>query len=706
MLFFSFLFGTAMLRNHSWTGANTTGATGANTDANTTDATDANTTDATDANTDANQTDANQTDANTTCANIIIPCGVSLFSEVYDRNKLLSHGKYVVAYEDEWNSIGKGKLLTVNPGTKLPDEWLCSNSFTLFSTEALLSVLLTLVRALKHNGCTHANVLLGAQNSQMVLLYSSGRGRGDVYGSVFGDTLGTLMGLASLNDVCVNSSLFVPEAFYFDGDTHTFHGVYVVGCIDARVVDVVYVEQMFHSCLSFLNLLMDPEGGEAGPTLYAAFMSNFTTLVPSIPLTSSSCFPLVDVAEIALRVGTRASVHPMLTSFVPVVSCTGSALFVLRQDAGGGGKNTFVMAPPGADHDCAALRLEARKLLTRAEAAPLQPADAFFDKSTVLVECMELSSLFEPIKQVLSSLALCADPLAWVQTLVDTGNSLVWAIGIRRARDIVQRQISQSDLLARLSDASLCARECDGFIFDILFCSPPHGASASTLCESLPPEWSPQEFYAVGDSGFLSMLYLLQWRSSLQRFIELALTANIDGTQGLLSGLLTSFRVGILWDFNTESPPVQSYVREVLTASGEKNYIFFFNPSSSSMILKPYNSTNYKDAVSPDWIVRGSLQTQCAKQRDSIIAFFTAQAVSLVSKLIDSVAGASSGNTACALIGMYLGSLNRVDLKHTYKHWQRVIRELRQSIPSKKRRAVSPVVSRTKPSKKTKRSGR
>ena len=75
---------------------------------------------------------------------IIIPCGVSLFSEVYDRNKLLSMGKYVVTYEDEWNSIGKGKLLAMNPGTKVPDEWLCSNSFTLFSTEALLSVLLTL----------------------------------------------------------------------------------------------------------------------------------------------------------------------------------------------------------------------------------------------------------------------------------------------------------------------------------------------------------------------------------------------------------------------------------------------------------------------------------------------------------------------------------------------------------------------------------
>ena len=639
---------------------------------------------------------------------IIIPCGVSLFSEVYDRNKLLSMGKYVVTYEDEWNSIGKGKLLAMNPGTKVPDEWLCSNSFTLFSTEALLSVLLTLVRALKQNGCTHANLLLGAQNSQMVLMYSSDGGKGDVYQSVFGDTLGTLMGLASLDNVCVNGSLFVPEAFYFDAGTHTFHGLYVVGCIDARVVDVVYVEQMFQSCLTFLNLLVDPEVGETGPTLYAAFTTHFTSLVPSIPLTPSSCFSRVDATETALRVGTRASVHPLLTMFVPVVSCTGSALFVLRHDAGGGGGGgTFVTVPHGADPDCAALRLDVRKLLTRAEVgAPLHPADAFFDKSTVLVECTELFSLFDLIKQVLMSLALCADPLAWVHALVDSGNSLVWAIGIRRARDIVQRQISQSDLLARLSDASLCARECDGFIFDILFCSPAEGVSTSTLCESLPPEWSPHEFYAVGDSGFLSMLYLLQWRSSLQRFIELALTANIDGTQGLLSSLLTSFRVGILWDFNTENPPVQSYVREVVTASGEKNYIFFFNPSPGSMVLKPYNSTNYKDTVSPDWIVLGSLQTQCAKQRDSIIAFFTAQAVSLVSKLCDSVAGASSSNTACALIGMYLGSLHRVDLKHTYKHWQRVIRELRQSIPSKKRRVVSPVVSRAKPSKKTKRAGR
>ena len=649
-------------------------------------------------------------------APVSLPC-LSLFSEVYDRSRLLSFGRYVVTCEDEWNSTGKGKLLTTNPGTHVPDEWLCSNSFTLFSAEALLSVLLTLVRGLKQNGCTHANLLLGAQNSQMVLLYSSGGGRGDVYGSVFGDTLGTLLGLPFLDNVCVNGSLVVPEAFFFDASTHTFHGAYVLGCVDARVVDVVYVEQMFQSCLTFLNLLVDPEVSEAELTLYAAFTPNFTAVVPSIPLTPASCFPRVDATETALRVGSRAPVHPMLTNFVPVVSSTGSALFVLRRDQAGGG-DTFVMAPPGADNDCAALRLDARKLLTRAEAgACLHPADVLFDKSTVLAECTDLFSLFEPIKQVLLSLALCADPLAWVQTLVDSGNSLVWAIGIRRARDIVQRQISQSDLLARLNDASLCARECDGFIFDILFCSPPPGASTATLCESLPSEWSPQEFYVVGDSGYLSMLYLLQWRSSLQRFIELAVTANIDGTQGLLSGLLTSFRVGILWDFNTDTPPVQSYVREVTTATGQKNYIFFFNPSPASMILKPYNSTNYKDTVSPDWIVLGSLQTQCAKQRDSIIAFFTAQAVSLVSKLIDSVTGGGNTSTPCALVGMYLGSLHRVDLKHTYKHWQRVIRELRQSIPSKKRRASSsasssssssspPVVSRVKPTKKTKRAAR
>lgn len=305
-----------------------------------------------------------------------------------------------------------------------------------------------------------------------------------------------------------------------------------------------------------------------------------------------------------------------------------------------------------------------------------------------MMYCTDARTLYGELTSHLQSLACADDVSVWLQSLSHDMNPLVRAVIVRRARDIYQRSITPGDLQNRLRDESLSFRECDGFIFDILV----HGGRDVSTKLILPAEWNPTTFYRSGDSGFVSMLYLLQWRSTLQRMIELAVIANLDGTRGILANLLNTFRVGVMWGGTTvdSTPPIFSDIRLIKSTSGELQYAFFFNPSRVSMILKPYNKLNVKDVLSSDWVVTASLQTQCAKNRDSVIAFFIAQAVSLMTKLLFSVMEGdgveNSRNVSSTLIGMYMGSLHDFDLRHTYKHWQRVVRELRQSIPTKKRR--------------------
>lgn len=307
-----------------------------------------------------------------------------------------------------------------------------------------------------------------------------------------------------------------------------------------------------------------------------------------------------------------------------------------------------------------------------------------------LLHYSEPWSLFVEARASLLLLAQKDDASGWLREK-DDGNSLVRALTVRRARGILQRTITVQDLLTRLEDENLSLRECDGCVFDILFMSPGDRTTAELL-QLLPQEWQPREFYLAGDVGFLSMLYLLQWRSSLQRFMELAICADMESV--LMTAMLQSFRTGIVWQVEPATP-LYSDVREVIGANGSKQYIFLFNPSPSTLNLRP--SRRAGEVVSEDWMVVGSLQTQSAKQRDSVIAFFMAQAVLLVSRVIESRGKVS--DVAATLIGLYMGCLHDVDLKHSYKQWQRVIRELRQTIPTKKRRAT-PVAAPSKKKKK------
>lgn len=300
------------------------------------------------------------------------------------------------------------------------------------------------------------------------------------------------------------------------------------------------------------------------------------------------------------------------------------------------------------------------------------------DTHGTLVSYKDAPSLFTPLRTVLRSLASCDDVRAWI-TALDTNsdmNPLVRAVATRRATDVGKKMLLQTDLKERLESETLCAREMDGVAFDILLLD-------NATLDNVPSGWKPDTIVATEDEGFLNMIYIHQWRATLERFIELAREAAFPHTEALLHAL-SHFRTGILW-----SPREEAGVTCTHRQTSEGEHIFLFNPAPGCMVLKlqPTSQT--------EWQVAGCLQTQCAKQRDVVVALFVRYAVRLLADLIHITSGADATHVASTLFGMYMGSLQAVDLRHHYKQTQRTVRELRQAMPvtSKKRKQVKSVSS-------------
>lgn len=268
-------------------------------------------------------------------------------------------------------------------------------------------------------------------------------------------------------------------------------------------------------------------------------------------------------------------------------------------------------------------------------------------------------SLYNELVAELMALTSVRDVATHVQNVMEseTINPLVKAAVAQRATAVVQRRTTQAKLAAVLSVPHDALRELEGLCFDVLI----DRAHES----SLPLEWQQDKFYTAGDAGFVSMLYLLQWASTVSRFMALARTAS--------SCLPTQYRTGILWD--GESGQCQS-VHHVDT---DGTHLFLFNPARAAMTLCP---EMVLDGV--EWRVDGSLQTQSARARDTVVSFFIAHAVHLLAPLISPH---DPMQAALMLHGMYAGAVQVDDLRHNYKHWQRVVRELRQQVPVKKRRS-------------------
>jgi len=638
-----------------------------------------------------------------------------LFSSAYERDTQLVcvHGAHVVAEKDPWDEDMKSCVLYVNPVN--PPSPPTTTTTAMSAATTRLRAVLHIASMLKHmssrcpssttapsvgcallccNGATWT--LLQAWNSSSLSFPADARCR--VVSAVTGEEV-------RLADVFITRS-------GDDGNTcNTSCELNASAPGDASW----FVEDAVRFC--FRAPAHDASAPPPPPRLFFGVTRHVREYTSSLIVEPRATAELVWKSERASLFRDAPSAAPRPGGLVPVVNAWGFVVEFIKVSEEAATTEEYcasdywvrLHAPHVIPSECsgedkASLVAELRWLLSTKATAPsgviAAAAATVTGSSEQLVTCTDAQwSVFPHIISSLRELASSSSTAA-----AAAANPLVAAVVLRRTRDMAQRVITAADLHRRLDDPCLRERECDGFIFDVLL----RGSPMPTLA-SLPPEWHPSTYFTAGDAGFLSILYLLQWRSTVQRFLELAVEANFESgasattttSQSLLRSLLSHFRVGVLWESAPPDDPSFVPTCSEVRVAEEQQHIFFFNPSRESMMLRPL--VNNASACAPaEWLVVGSLQTQYAKERDSVVAFFMAQALALVARVVRSclpaVASASaSPSVESVLVGMYIGSQQDVDLKHTYKQWQRVVREFRQTIPSRKRRPASASASPVPP---------
>lgn len=361
-----------------------------------------------------------------------------------------------------------------------------------------------------------------------------------------------------------------------------------------------------------------------------------------------------------------------VNALLPVLSPTGTLLCMRRIVKSPAFTSLCVYMTPDAQQDDHTLKAEANMELNQLIDSICASAKTLLvPRATpahrVLYPAHGANTLYQELMQELHLLVGARDVGAHAQNVMESEsvNSLVKAVVSQRAATILQRRTTQAKLSAALSLPSEALRELEGVCFDVLM---------EQGCESsLPLEWQQDKFYTAGDAGFVSMLYLLQWHSTVARFMQLARAAQ-------LSTLLlpAAYRTGIVW-VGEQVEGQHGGQGSCHFVDADNTHLFLFNPARACMTLCP---DGVLDTV--EWRVDGSLQTQSARARDTVVSFFIAHAVHLIAPLL---MPHDPMQAALVLHGMYAGAIQDDDLRHNYKQWQRVVRELRQQVPVKKRRS-------------------
>jgi hypothetical protein len=288
--------------------------------------------------------------------------------------------------------------------------------------------------------------------------------------------------------------------------------------------------------------------------------------------------------------------------------------------------------------------------------------------SELILSSLAPPSLYEECRAALVELATAVDVFALIDHPPERMHALAVVVFKRRGRDIQQRLLPQHELAARVATDAGTLQELSGLVFDVVL-------QQCSLAE-VPPEWNPNLFFTLPDIGFLTVLYMLQWRNSVERFIEMAKLAAMDNTAPLIAQLDT-FRVGILWQ-GRHAPLTQSLHRQLQCGT----HLFAFNAGRDAFSVKPGSTHNMAD-----FLVVGALQTQSAKQRDTVTSFFLSQALHLVSGVL---AGGMNterhAHVMSLLLGIYMSNLHAYDLRHDYRNNQATARDLRQLLPVSRRR--------------------
>lgn len=290
------------------------------------------------------------------------------------------------------------------------------------------------------------------------------------------------------------------------------------------------------------------------------------------------------------------------------------------------------------------------------------------DVPSIVLSLYDSPSLFESGVAVLQSLVSSATLSDWfmrMETQPTCRTSVVcvgyWmaksrhlTLGVNHAAASAQQVAVWRDMLMH---RHLLMAEMEGLVFDL--CMQGH-----TL-DSLPPYFHPATFCDDPQgAGYLTMLYLLQWRQTLKRFLEVAheRVHELPGASQMLP-LLAHFRVGIL----VQAPGVTPCKSTHRMCANEHS--FFINLSGHDVLNMHSKST---------------LQQQRAEDRNVVVAYFMGQALNLLG---DVLCPGDAKRAVAVLTEGYFAALkpkSMLNLAKLYERMQGMARKFRQEVCSLK----------------------
>jgi hypothetical protein len=232
----------------------------------------------------------------------------------------------------------------------------------------------------------------------------------------------------------------------------------------------------------------------------------------------------------------------------------------------------------------------------------------------------------------------------------------VKAVMMAKARTLVHlRPHEQDELKATLRDALETPLKVltvsDGIVFDLLL--------NNMSLHELPSYFHPLHLLDDAEGvGFYTMLYLLQWRNTLTRLIEVVGERSREFGEGAAASLAT-FRTGLLVQ------PGEGVVVKSVHRIVDSTHCFFINLGNRDMF---------------ELGGRNCLQQQRAEDRNVVVAYFFGEALKLLTPLIQSD---NCAHVAAVLTEGYMASLKpkcMTNLGKVYERTQHLVRRIRQEV--------------------------
>ena len=423
-----------------------------------------------------------------------------------------------------------------------------------------------------------------------------------------------------------------------------------------------HLASLFHAAVSFVLATCESRAVQL-MNCYATyctdlFHASVCIALPS-PMQPGVLLTVIDNVQVCVRSG-----H-VLPDVVPVLSLAGTVLTFRRRKL----SPLFAHVYLRVEMDVSVATMDrvlnqvTGTLSLAAPHAPLAPAPASLPDalpgSEKVVSCFAESSLFASLVYCLRNFCAGVDTVSDVLThyprpSVDLPIA-VKAVMMAKARSLVhlhthEQDSVKSDLRAALETPLDTLRVCDGIVFDVLL--------HNTSLENIPSYFHPTALVDDAEGvGLYTVLYLLQWRFTLTRLVEVIGERSHELRCDAAS--FARFRTGLL----VQSPGcvlVKSAHRVV-----DGTHCFCINLGNRDMFQLGG---------------KNCLQQQRAEDRNVVVAYLFGEALKLLAPLVQ---GDAQVNVAAVLTEGYMAALKPkcfTNLAKVYERTQHLVRRIRQEV--------------------------